>query len=130
MARTPDEADIQRALVIWLDGNPDAAGRPRTTPALLPGVVYWHTPNGGGRSVVEGVRFKQAGVKAGIPDLVFLWGGLRALELKKPGGVLSPAQRAMHPRLLAAGAVAVATVDSLETARETLRRWGLVVPGL
>jgi len=130
VARTPDEADIQRALVIWLDGNPDKNDIPRTTPALLPGVVYWHTPNGGGRSVVEGVRFKQAGVKAGIPDLVFLWGGLRGLELKKPGGVLSPAQRAMHPRFLAAGAIAVATCDSLESARAVLRSWGLVQPGL
>jgi len=61
-----------------------------------------------------------------IPDLVFLWGGLYGLELKKPGGVLSPAQRLMHPRLLAAGMVACATCDSLEGARETLRRWGLI----
>lgn len=128
MARTPDEADIQRALIIWLDGNPDAKGKPRTTPALLPGVVCWHTPNGGGRSVVEGVRFKQAGVRAGIPDLLFLWGGLYGLELKRPGGVLSPAQIAMHPRLLAAGMVASETADSLEGARKVLRAWGLVRP--
>lgn len=129
MARKPDEADIQRAVCIWLDGNPDAKGMPRTTPALLPGVVYWHTPNGGGRSVVEGVRFKQAGVKAGIHDLLFLWGGLYGLEMKKPGGSLSPAQIAMHPRLLAAGMVQSAVADSLESARATLRGWGLILPG-
>jgi hypothetical protein len=131
MARVPDEADIQRALVIWLDGNPDASGRPRTTPALLPGVVYWHTPNSGeGRSAFQGKILKQQGVKSGIPDLVFLWGGLRGLELKKPGGVLSPSQKQMHPRLLAAGAVAVATCDSLEGARAVLRSWGLISSGL
>lgn len=117
MARAPTEHDIQRAVCLWLDK------------ALLPGVVYWHTPNGGGRSVVEGVRFKQAGVKAGIPDLLFLWGGLYGLELKKPGGSLSPAQIAMHPRLLAAGMPAVATCDSLEAARAVLRQWGLILPG-
>lgn len=128
MARAVTEHDIQRAIVLWLDGNPDAAGRPRVTPALLPGVVYWHTPNGGGRSVVEGVRFKQAGVKAGIHDLLFLWGGIYGLELKKPGGTLSPAQIAMHPQLLAAGMVASAVVDSLAGARSTLRAWGLTLP--
>ena len=117
MARAPTEHDIQRAICIWLDKS------------LLPGVVYWHTPNGGGRSVVEGVRFKQAGVKAGIPDLLFLWGGLYGLELKKPGGVLSSAQREMHPRLLAAGMIACVTVDNLEAARAAVRAWGLTKIG-
>lgn len=127
MPRTPTEHDIQRAICIWLDGNPDKNGTPRTTPALRPGVVYWHTPNGGGRSAVEGVRFKQAGVKAGIHDFLFLWGGLYGLELKKPGGVLSPAQIAMHARLLGAGMVASETVNSLQGAREILRKWGLAL---
>lgn len=128
MARPVTEHDIQRAVCIWLDGNPDKNGVPRTTPALLPGVVYWHTPNGGGRSVVEGVRFKQAGVRAGIHDLLFLWGGLHGIELKKPGGVLAPAQIRMHAALLAAGMVASETVDSLQGVKEVLRRWGLVLP--
>jgi len=119
MARAPDEADIQRAFCIWLDGG-----------ALLPGVVYWHTPNSGeGRNAFQGKILKQQGVKAGIPDLLFLWGGLYGLEMKKPGGVLSPAQRAMHARLTAAGLVGVATANSLEGARQVLRTWGLVSPG-
>ncbi len=118
MARIPTEHDIQRAICIWLNK------------ALKPGVVYWHTPNGGGRNVVEGVRFKQAGVKAGIPDLLFLWGGLYGLELKKPGGVLSPAQREMHPRLTAAGMVACETVDNLADARQVITSWGLVLPSV
>jgi hypothetical protein len=74
---------------------------------LRPGVVYWHTPNSGeGRSAFQGKTLKQQGVKAGIHDLLFLWGGIFGLEMKKPGGVLSPAQRRMHPLLLAAGMVA------------------------
>lgn len=128
MAREITEHDIQRALVIWLDGSPDSAGNPRTTPALRKDAMCWHTPNGGGRSVVEGVRFKQAGVRAGIPDLLFLRdGNVFGLELKKPGGVLSPAQREMHPRLLAAGMVACATVDSLEDAKRVVKGWGLTL---
>lgn len=131
MARAPDEADIQRALCIWLDGNPDAAGRPRVTPALIPGVVYWHTPNSGeGRNAYQGKILKQQGVKAGVHDLLFLWGGLYGLELKRPGGVLSAAQTKMHAAMRAAGMVATATVDSLEGARGILRGWGLIRPGL
>lgn len=116
-----EEHHIQRALCLWLDGS---STKP---PALLPGVVYWHTPNSGeGRSAFQGKLLKQQGVRAGIPDLLFLWGGLYGLEMKRPGGVLSPTQRAMHPRLLQAGAVAVATCDSLDGAKATLRSWGLV----
>lgn len=118
MARTPTEHDIQRAMCIWLDK------------ALLPGIVYWHTPNSGeGRSAFQGKLLKQQGVKAGIHDLLFLWGGLYGLELKKPGGVLFPSQREMHPRLLAAGMIASAVADNLEDARNVVRGWGLCLPG-
>lgn len=134
MARAPQEYDLQRALVLWLDGNPDASGKPRVTPALRPGVVFWHTPNSGeGRDAAQGLRLKQQGVKAGVHDLLFLWGGVYGLELKKPGLYtppekgLSAAQRAMHARMLAAGMVASATVDSLASAREILFQWGLTV---
>jgi hypothetical protein len=131
MAPKIEEHHIQRALVLWLDGNPHPqTGVPRTTPALLPGVVYWHTPNSGeGRSARQGKTLKEQGVKAGIHDLLFLWGGLRGLELKKPGGKLHASQLRMHPLLLAAGMVASETVDSLQAAKDVLRRWGLVVPG-
>lgn len=125
-----EEHHIQRAVCLWLDGNPDANGVPRVTPALRPGVVYWHTPNSGeGRSAHQGKLLKQQGVKAGIPDLIFLWGGLHALELKKPGGKLHASQIRMHPLLRAAGAVAVVTVDNLADAKDTVRRWGLVRDG-
>lgn len=117
---TPSEFDLQRALCIWLDGNPDKDGRPRVTPALAPGVVYFHVPNGGQRDLREAKRLKQSGVKAGVPDLMFLgYQRFYCLELKEPGGKgrLSPAQRDMHPRLVAAGATALATLDSLADAK-------------
>ena|ERR1043166_6649039 len=120
MPSSPTEFEIQRALCIWLDGYP---GRPA---ALIPGAVYFHVPNGGGRSAVEGARFKQSGVKAGIPDLLFLHQGrLFGLELKTATGTTSDAQRAMHARLLAAGAAGIAVANSLDAAKAQLVSWGL-----
>lgn len=138
MARAPLEFQIQRAVCIWYGGerfgkNHPRAGEWNVEPAQLPGVVWWHTPNNGKRddsidSALEGKWLKQMGVKAGIPDLCFLYGRWHGLELKKKGGSRSPAQRAMHPLLIAAGAF-VETVDSLDDAKEQLRHWGLVRPG-
>lgn len=34
------------------------------------GLVWFHCPNGGHRSKIEGSRLKQQGVKAGVPDIV------------------------------------------------------------
>ena len=133
MTRAPDEFDIQRAWCLWYGGEQWAAGPLKGTwkiqPAQLPGVEWWHTPNSGeGRDAFQGARLKQAGVKAGIHDILLLSNGrLYGLEFKKPGGVLSPAQRAMHPRLLAAGMVASATVDSLEGAKAVVRSWRLTL---
>jgi len=119
VVKKPDEFQIQRALCIWLD-----------TPGVLrPNVVYWHTPNGGARSPIEGKRFKEIGVKAGVHDLLFLAEGrLYGLEMKAEGGILSPAQIAMHPRLLAAGLAGSAVADSLAMAKDWVRHWGLTVP--
>lgn len=118
----PSEFDIQRAVCLWLDGT-------STNPAaLLPGVVYWHTPNGGARDAREGARFKQIGVKAGIPDLLFLRAGrLYCLELKAQSGSTSIAQQVMHARLRDAGAACVATANSLQAAKAQLNAWGLTI---
>lgn len=123
------EFDIQRAFTIFYKGEQWPDGRWKTMPAALPGVVSWHTPNGGKRDAFEAKRLVQSGVEAGIPDYFFLWGGLHALEFKKPGGRLSPAQIRLHPMLLAAGLVNLATVDSLADAKAAVRAWGLLAPG-
>jgi hypothetical protein len=117
---SPTEYDLQKALVIWLDGNPDRNGVPRVTPALRPGVVYFHVPNGGRRDGFEAKRLRESGVKAGVPDLIFLaHQRFYCLELKEPGGRgrLGEAQRVMHPRLIAAGATALTTLDNLAEAK-------------
>lgn len=127
------EFDIQRAYVMWFNGERwefgPAKGTWKVHPAKRPGVIGWHVPNGGNRNAFEGKRLKQSGVLAGIPDWCMLWGRLHCLEFKKPGGVLSPVQIALHPQLIAAGAWVV-TVDSLEAAKAQTRVWDLVQPGL
>ncbi len=83
--------------------------------AVLPdNALWWHTPSGGYRRRTEAAIFTGLGVKAGIPDLLILSRGkLLAVELKSEGGKLTPAQKAMHQRLMLAGAV-VTTVTSLD----------------
>lgn len=130
----PSEHDIQRAFTIWYQGERWARGpnkgQWKVEPASLPGVISWHTPNGGRRDAAEAIRFKQIGVLAGIPDYLFLWGGLYGLEFKEPGeGRLSAAQIGLHPQLRAAGMVALETVDNLADAKAFVRRHGLVIPG-
>lgn len=126
------EFDIQRAYVMWFNGDRWEAGPKKGTwkiePAKRPGVVGFHVPNGGTRSAIEGKRLKQSGVLAGVPDWCMLYGRLHCIEFKKPGGVLSPAQIALHPLFVAAGAWVV-VVDSLEAAKAQTREWALSLPG-
>jgi hypothetical protein len=37
----------------------------------VPGLVWWHTPNGGSRNEIEGAIFKAIGVRVGVADLIF-----------------------------------------------------------
>jgi hypothetical protein len=113
MAPPITEHDVQRAVCIHLDKY------------ALPDVVWWHTPNGGSRSAMEGARFKQAGVKAGIPDLLFLrTGHLWGLELKLEKGVVSSVQHERLAQLAASGAT-VAVAYGLHWARRQIFQWGL-----
>ncbi|MGJ5032417.1 hypothetical protein ACQR1I_36655 [Bradyrhizobium sp. HKCCYLS2038] len=138
----PSEFQIQRAFFQWLVGWPDKQGVPTKSPALIPGVVCWHTPNGGTRNAIEGKRLKESGVAAGIHDLLFLrptrfaegtFGLLFGMEWKKPGGLqpperqLSPAQREMHPRLMRAGMAATVVVDNLAEAKAWCIRHALAI---
>lgn len=117
--KPPSEFEIQRALCLWLDGNPDKDGVPRVQPALRPDAIYFHTPNGGARDAAEGKRFKMTGVKAGIFDITFLCGGqFYVLELKDEKGTLSKAQEAMWQRYITAGAAGIGVANSLQLAKD------------
>ena len=90
----------------------------------IPGLLFWHTPNGGGRSKVEASILKAMGVKAGVPDILVLLpnGKVGFIELKAGKGVASPAQRQMMADLRARGCPCV-EARSLEQVAETLNGW-------
>lgn len=86
--KRPSEAEhrIQQACVRWFNLQyPHLRGR------------LFAVPNGGRRDVVTGAKLKAEGVVAGVADLILLvtnkaFGAL-LIEMKKPGGIQSAAQR-------------------------------------
>lgn len=81
--KVPSETYEQIKLVQWLEKM---------------GLRFYAVPNGGSRPIVEAVKFKRSGVKAGVPDLCLpfpsgVYHGLY-IELKRvKGGTVSPEQR-------------------------------------
>ena len=91
---------------------------------LIPPAVWTTFPAGWGKlPKATAGRLKASGLKEGMPDvLLFYEGAAFGIELKKPGKGLSGVQRAMRPKLEAAG-VELATCSSSEEVVEALRRW-------
>jgi hypothetical protein len=81
-------------------------------------------------SAIEGARRKRLGALPGFPDCGVFWRGrLVLLELKRSrGGQLSPAQKALHPRLADAG-FPVAVVRSVEEALDAVAAAGVPLRG-
>jgi len=92
----------------------------------VPGVVAWHTPNGGWRSRTEAKILKGQGVRPGIPDICAVKDG-RAyfLELKAEGGRLTDPQEQTLIDLRAAGAQAT-HAHGLDQALAVLEQWGIL----
>lgn len=97
-APAPTERQVQRAIL-------------QMCGACFPDVFIHHSPNGTklagsarDRAVAGGI-LKGDGVKAGFPDLIFLWrGGCAFIEVKKPkGAVTSDEQKKVHERLTQLG---------------------------
>jgi hypothetical protein len=116
------EQEIQRAVIQHL--------RQRG----VPGIVYWHTPNGafyGGKrnakgAAIQGSIMSGLGVRAGVSDLIAVHGGkIFALELKAPGGRASEAQMEFIADIDRAGAF-TALVEGLDAAIAALETWGLL----
>lgn len=82
------------------------------------------------RDAIEGARRKRLGALAGWPDMGVFWQRRVALlELKRErGGVLSPAQKLLHPRLAANG-FAVAVCHTPEEALAAVAAVGIPVRG-
>lgn len=126
--KKPSEFQIQRAVCIWLDGTPAKPLTPARPGALKPDAIYWHTPNGGNRDGREAVALQEMGVKAGVPDLVFLHHGkFYALEMKDDEGVVTKSQEKMMIRMYEAGAAGVAVAKSLAEAKAQIFAWGLAL---
>lgn len=91
-----------------------------------PKVFFWSTPNEGKRGFVNAAALKAMGMTAGVPDLLILKAGiLHALELKAPGGRLTPAQRLVLAHMENCGAQ-TAVAHSLDEALVTLEFWGIL----
>ncbi len=93
--RNRPEEQLHRAIAEWLCW-------------VEPHAEWFHPPNGGARSKAEAGIFKAMGVMAGVPDLVFTLpphGRTAFVEIKVPGGKLSPAQITFRNRWERAGAL-------------------------
>ncbi len=92
----------------------------------VPGLVFWHTPNGGKRSPREAAEFKRQGVLAGVSDLLFVKDGkMYALELKADRGKMSIPQMEFRDAVNSAGGYATFAVG-IEAALAVLKTWGLI----
>ena len=114
MARNRPEDAIQRAVAQHLNTRG------------VPGLVWWHTPNGGRRTRVEAAIFKAMGVRSGVSDIIAVHNNrIYALELKAKGGRASENQLAFLADIDRAGAY-TALVEGLDAALATLEAWGLL----
>jgi hypothetical protein len=89
-----------------------------------PQVFAFHPANGGWRSAREAARFRWIGLVAGVPDIVIIAPGARVhfIEMKAPGGTLSPAQRHIHETLTALGSPP-AICRSIDDVRRAFQAW-------
>jgi hypothetical protein len=92
----------------------------------VPGMIAWHTPNGGKRRPVEAAIMKGLGVLTGVPDVIALHkGNAYALELKAEGGRPTEAQLATIAKMEEAGAY-TCIAEGLDRALAVLEAWGLL----
>ena len=112
--RSYPEDDIQRAVADHL--------RQRA----VPGVVWWHTPNGGKRHPIVGAKLKDFGMRAGVSDIIAVHNGrVFALELKAQNGVPSEPQMQFLSDINAAGGSACIAAGVTQAVR-VLEIWGLL----
>ena len=98
---------------------------------IEPGWRWTHIASGEYRPPATAGRLKKMGVAKGWPDFVFVseYGLLCFLELKRPGGRLSPEQRDIAQHLTRAGFNYLCS-DNFDYAVDILRAWGVVRPGV
>ena len=108
------EEQLQRTITDWLW-------------LVRPRCMWWHTPNSGRRSKAEAGVFKALGVRAGVPDLLFVLppaARLCAIELKAGRGGLSEEQEQFEADILRMGGE-FALCRYLGQVQEALAGWGV-----
>lgn len=96
----------------------------------VPGLLFWHTPNGaritGRRGHIQGAIARGLGVRAGVSDiLAFHDAKFFALELKAPGGRPTEDQLKFHDEVRANGGY-VCMAEGIDEALRALELWGLL----
>lgn len=92
----------------------------------MPGVVWWHTPNGGVRHIGAAMKFKRMGVRAGVSDiLAFYRKEMFCLEIKAPLGNPTEDQLKYKSDMEAQGAFGC-IAHGLDQAIACLEAWGLL----
>jgi hypothetical protein len=113
--RRNDEEQLQRGIVAYLGY------------AARKDAIWFHVPNGEGRSKAAGGRLKAMGVRPGVADLCFVLkdGHAAFMELKAVGGKQSANQLVFEQRCIDCG-VPYVVVTSMGGAIEILKAWGVV----
>ena len=93
----------------------------------VPGLVWWHSPQGAHMGARQGALMKAMGLRPGVADLVFLHRGqFYAMELKiVAGGRAQAEQKQFLLDISGAGGIA-AVCHGLDEALATLEGWGLI----
>lgn len=96
----------------------------------VPGLVWWHTPNGaklGGKNPARhGAIMKSLGMRPGVSDLILLHAGrFYALELKSEGGRATEAQLEFISDVNEAGGYGM-IAEGVDSALRILEAWQLL----
>jgi hypothetical protein len=93
----------------------------------VPGLLWWHCPNGGLRLPTEAARLKGLGTLAGVSDICALYNStFHALEIKRDRKArVSPAQKQFIADVRAAGGEADVGYG-LDDCLHILERWHLL----
>jgi hypothetical protein len=93
----------------------------------VPGLVWWHCPNGAHMGIRQGALMKALGLRPGVSDLCFLRNGqFYALELKQlKGGRESAEQEQFLTDVIRQGGIA-AIAHGLDEALAILEKWQLI----
>jgi hypothetical protein len=96
---------------------------------ISPGWLWTHFPSGENRTEATGARLKRMGLKKGWPDFILVSpdGVFHGLELKRPGGALTHAQRDFKLHCAAYG-WPYSVAFSVDEAKAVLNAWGAIRP--